>query len=133
MNAQPLPGFVADLSFSLGGNTLRAFPLKSNSKLLHFGLEFDEYPRVGLFMHTDGDFAEVKCSQALTRWSNGRTKTYTPYDDEEPTAWDAAEFETWVRRELLKDIDRMRSWYFEAYWQTHSKPRHYVPKLVMSR
>ena len=71
-------------------------------------------------MHTDGDFAEVKCSQALTRWSNGRTKTYTPYDDEEPTAWDAAEFETWVRRELLKDIDRMRSWYFEAYWQTHS-------------
>lgn len=123
MNPQPLPEFLADLSFSLGGNTLSAFPLKSNQKMLHFGLEFDEYPNRGLFMHADRSFAEVKCSQAITRWVDGQTKTYTAYDDDEPTAWDAAPFETWVRGELSKEIDSMRSWYLETYCETHSMNR----------
>lgn len=54
MTPQPLPDFLADLSFSLGGNTLRAFTLK-DPKVLHFGLDTaSTYSNVGLSMHVDG-------------------------------------------------------------------------------
>lgn len=54
MTPQPLPDFLADLSFSLGGNTLRAFTLK-DPKVLHFGLDTaSTYSNVGFSMHVDG-------------------------------------------------------------------------------
>ena len=120
----PLPDFIVDLSFTLGGKTLSAFAFDSDPKMIHFGLEPYKHSNWGLFIHTDGNYAELKCGQALTRWHNGKTITYTPYDgDDEPQWWEAAPFEIWVRKELLKEIERIIMTYLKRYLGTHGMSR----------
>ena len=90
--AQPLPAFVADLEFSLDGKPLRLFPVGDRSDMLHFAFEYDKWSRVGVFVHSEDEYAEVKDSHSTTRYVAGETQCWTQWDDEDPPYYTAGPF-----------------------------------------
>jgi len=115
VTGRSLPDFLSDLTFSIGGNTLQAFPMADDPEVLHLKLEGDSSDNTGVFVRQKGKTAEVKCSQAITRYQRGKERVYGAWDPHYPTPRDAEPFKEWVRNELIKDIDRMLSWHIERH------------------
>ena len=116
---QPLPAFLSDLTFSIDGHELQAFPSPDDPELLHLHVAGKRYSRVGLFVRLEAKTAEVKCSQALTKYKDGEERCYLAFDPDYPTPTEAGPFEDWVRYELIKDIDRMLAWHIEGNTPEH--------------
>jgi len=113
-SGRPLPAFLSDLTFSINGNDLVAFPLQDDPEILHLHVRCNRYTDVGLFVRLKQKTAEVKCSQAITTYKRGKEMCYVAWDPNYPTPTDAGPFEDWVRFQLIKDIDRMLAWHIEG-------------------
>jgi len=116
---QPLPDFLSDLAFSLDGHPLQSFPMAEDPDVFHLRIANDTHLNTGLFVRFKGKSAEVKCSQAITRYKRGKEWFYGAWDPNYPTPRDAEPFEEWVRHELIKDIDRMLAWHIERNTRKH--------------
>ena len=76
MAPQPFPDFIADLEFTLDGQTYQLFPIPKKEGWFIFGLEDDGWYDygVGQFVPTSGS------KSALTSDFCGKSKTHTQWD-----------------------------------------------------
>ena len=60
MTPQPLPEFLADLAFTLDGQTYQLFPIPNKDNWFIFGLEDDGWYDYGVMVNLESERAEVK-------------------------------------------------------------------------
>ena len=100
MTAQPLPDFIADLTFTLDGQTYQLFPIPKKEGWFIFGLEDDGWYDYGVTVNFESERVEVKSSSDMTIYCDGESKTHTQWDDCDP-GWDeAGPFEAWLRERV---------------------------------
>lgn len=113
LTGHPLPDFLSDLKFSIGGQTLQSFELPHEPGVFQIALEDDGYYSVGLYVNFEAEYAKIKSSQATTICQSGQVRTHTRWDDRLPEPENVGNFKAWVRAQVIKDIDRILSWHIE--------------------
>ncbi len=109
-----LPSFLRDLTCNIGGRTLQMFPSPSDEGFSYIGLSPSDEGDPGIYVDLNREVAEVRCSQAVTRYVDGHEETYCAWGDDSPEIVDAPPFQDWLRSELLQEIDRLLAWHIEG-------------------
>ena len=113
LTGYPLPDFLSDLKFSIGGQTLRGFEVPHEPDVFRIDFRSDGYQSVGLFVNFEAEYAKIKTSQSTTIFQSGEVRTHTRWDGL-PKPEQVGDFKAWIRAQVIKDIDRLLSWHMEG-------------------
>ena len=89
MTQKPIPPFLSDLIFTIGGKTLQLFPVPNKDNLWHFGIDPDKYKTYGVFANFESEYAEIRDNYSVKFYRSGTTRWHTCFDQETPDSSEA--------------------------------------------